>query len=1153
MDKPLESMRLKSIDIKSLVNPHQELPPDIQIFAQLMIDGNILEQTEAMGWEISEESCSLKFECMVPIDAPVFSVAIMRSNPCTRLLGSVEISRGDALVSVEHRSALCLPLGKVNPDGPSLEFSAIFESLTTESSAFDVSIMPIRLGSLNNHIIEACLRHMHRATDGPLQLPFPKLWVLHERILLLSSTNEHRAQFLHILGDICFRRKQDIDALNRAVCAYSDAMRDAPNVAMYRRKLGVALFDRFNRLHNVQDINQSVVVFREALSLTHSDRTPPFNLGNILQSRFEWLGDLDDLEAAISMFKEAILLLPGGHPYGPLGVQNLGNALLLRFERLGDLSDLNEAVWALAEAVRLLPIGHPERATVLENFGTEAVTLAPTVGERASGLASLGTSLLVRFERLGNLDNLNESIQVSGEAVTMCSSDDVQRKSSYLNGLANSFRRRFQHLGNMNDLDQAILAAKQAITFLPHGHPSRAWRLMGLGNTLRNRFSRLNNLADLNDAISAQEEALILSPDDHSSKVSLLYNLADNLKVRYEELGDNDVYDQMIGLYELAACSNTGFASARFAAAVMWAELQKVHKLQKISSTFDDVSSALERMTGPYLGPPELSPELGSLVFRFPDDPDRGYLVLPPEILIDSLPAYTAALDLLPELTWLGSSIEDRHHRISPVGEVIRNAAATAIGTHQYGKAIEWLEQGRSIIWGQILELRTSVNTLKEEHPALAEKFVALSSQLDSAAKQDEISGAMCVEQESETQSYHGAAHSWNLLLKQIRALDKFERFLLPKTMSELSLAAKHGPVVILSIEAVKCVALVLVPGLDEKVFLLYMEMPDFRSTDARSLGESLRSLLHGAGRGERLAGQLEGKIDSEAEFASILSQLWIQVAKPVLEGLHLNTPSRENLPRIWWCPTGPLTSLPIHAAGLYGEDDIFGSKLSDFVISSYTPSLTALIEGFRERPHSQEGIQLLAGHSNIPGTGKEVDNIQRLSQATADKIPVIQLVGNDATVESIQHGMKSSSWVHFACHGVQNISEPTKSALLLTGGSRLTLSSIIKMSLPQADFAFLSACQTATGTEALQEESVHLAAGMLLAGYRSVIGTMWAIGDDDAPQVAEDVYKHLFKTSPPDPTRAAEALHLAVGKLRKSSGGKKSFFHWVPFIHLGA
>jgi CHAT domain-containing protein len=127
-----------------------------------------------------------------------------------------------------------------------------------------------------------------------------------------------------------------------------------------------------------------------------------------------------------------------------------------------------------------------------------------------------------------------------------------------------------------------------------------------------------------------------------------------------------------------------------------------------------------------------------------------------------------------------------------------------------------------------------------------------------------------------------------------------------------------------------------------------------------------------------------------------------------------------------------------------------------------------------------------------------------------------------------------------------------TESALLLARSSRLTLSNIIEQSLLNADLVFLSACQTATGSRKLQDESVHLAASMLLAGYQGVIGTMWSIMDNDAPGVANDAYDHLLAATPPDPTRAAEALHLAVRKLREQSGGKKSFLHWVPFIHFG-
>src|ERR1700722_5675254 len=45
---------------------------------------------------------------------------------------------------------------------------------------------------------------------------------------------------------------------------------------------------------------------------------------------------------------------------------------------------------------------------------------------------------------------------------------------------------------------------------------------------------------------------------------------------------------------------------------------------------------------------------------------------------------------------------------------------------------------------------------------------------------------------------------------------------------------------------------------------------------------------------------------------------------------------------RLWWCPTGPFSFLPIHAAGIYdtkGTESVF-----DYVVSSYTPSLKSLL-----------------------------------------------------------------------------------------------------------------------------------------------------------------------------------------------------------------
>jgi CHAT domain-containing protein len=114
-----------------------------------------------------------------------------------------------------------------------------------------------------------------------------------------------------------------------------------------------------------------------------------------------------------------------------------------------------------------------------------------------------------------------------------------------------------------------------------------------------------------------------------------------------------------------------------------------------------------------------------------------------------------------------------------------------------------------------------------------------------------------------------------------------------------------------------------------------------------------------------------------------------------------------------------------------------------------------------------------------------------------------------------------------------------------------LELSTIITKSFPHADFAFLSACQTATGDEKLSEEAVHLAAGLMLAGYRSVIATMWSIKDKDAPVIADHVYSELFSEAEPDSTKAAIALHRAVKYLRQQEGDL-AFLSWVPFIHVG-
>jgi hypothetical protein len=412
-------------------------------------------------------------------------------------------------------------------------------------------------------------------------------------------------------------------------------------------------------------------------------------------------------------------------------------------------------------------------------------------------------------------------------------------------------------------------------------------------------------------------------------------------------------------------------------------------------------------------------------------------------------------------------------------------------------------------------------------------------------------------------------ATKWGNTVEEIRRLPGFEGFLRPKSFGKLALAACEGPVVILNVNTSQCDALVLVPDdtEDNQVSIINIPLTRFSYEKSRKLSEKLTSLLVTAGvRGQgdaRKSGRGHSGGSGEATFSNILRILWLDVVQPVIDALayqvspletrlpplsvHFRQASSGDLPRIWWCATGSLAFLPIHAAGIYDTEG--GEKLSDYVVSSYTPTLTAILEQSEPVPWDNFQMVTVAQSSTpyatpIPGTEDEIKRVRNL----AGGINVVSLTNEDATVQRVLDEMRNANWIHLACHGQQCTGDPMKSGLLLHDRI-LELSEIVKSTLPKAEFAFLSACQTATGDERIADESVHLAAGMFMAGYRSVIATMWSIQDSHAPRVAEDVYRRILAGGRPNGKDAAHALHDAVKRLRESGAG---FMSWVPFIHIG-
>ncbi|KAG6370030.1 hypothetical protein JVT61DRAFT_12549 [Boletus reticuloceps] len=84
-------------------------------------------------------------------------------------------------------------------------------------------------------------------------------------------------------------------------------------------------------------------------------------------------------------------------------------------------------------------------------------------------------------------------------------------KHGMLNNLGNSFITRFERLGELSDLEDAISTLRDAVHLTPDGHPDKPSGLNNLGTSFINRFEHLGEPSNLEDAISLYPHAASVS------------------------------------------------------------------------------------------------------------------------------------------------------------------------------------------------------------------------------------------------------------------------------------------------------------------------------------------------------------------------------------------------------------------------------------------------------------------------------------------------------------------------------------------------------------------------------------------------------------------------------------------------------------------
>ena len=522
--------------------------------------------------------------------------------------------------------------------------------------------------------------------------------------------------------------------------------------------------------------------------------------------------------------------------------------------------------------------------------------------------------------------------------------------------------------------------------------------------------------------------------------------------------------------------------------------------------------------------------------------------------------AYEIALSLMQDFAPFSPTLQLQHATLTTLPAFSHGVplgyASYQVERGQLEQAIETLERGRALLWSEMRHLRTPIDQLLDADLELGHKFAALNRDLEELTKSIPPSHKLnmddIVADDLRAGDEFGSLfrrQRWLLkerdnLISQIRALPGFDRFLTFPLFDTLRSAASSGPVIIINHSEPRSDILILLhnasPSLIPTPTNFYCRANDLKD---KLLASRIKD------------GPSSSKYDET--LASILAGLYELVGEPVIERLcRLQVPDQS---RVWWCPTSVFCSLPLHAMGPIPSDDGERQYFLDLYICSYTPSLSALIQSRNRdsssRPSDRPSVLLVAQiDQSLPDVGGEIEVVRALNTE------VTSLTSEAATPAAVLDGFQHHRFVHFACHGTLEANKPFEAGFELHGDERLTLLEIVRANLPTAEFAFLSACHTAEVTEgSIVDEGLHLAAAVQYSGFRSVVGTMWAMVDEDGRDLAENFYKALFKNLRRDRgiqyhERSAKALQFAVTKLRKKLGRKqRTLERWVNFVHYGA
>ncbi|KAI0248254.1 CHAT domain-containing protein [Lactifluus subvellereus] len=909
------------------------------------------------------------------------------------------------------------------------------------------------------------------------------------------------------------RQKGDLDqAIGGYVEALLRGMNHPPLDVLTFEHLTRALLTRFNDFGAREDLDHSISYFRHLsnlpLEVTGIKRLNVLkSLAIALLSKFEVGGRPEDIEDAISLLRHVITMTPPGTDDYRLIAGNLADAWRGKYDQTGESEDLTETISHYRAVLTSCPLGHPLRPLCLRN---------------------LAYMLALRSQQGDDLSDVKNAASLYQELLDLLDKEDPDRMW-VLMSLANVYHTRFQQTGHSEDLEIAISQGREVLLLCPPGHENKGALLINLGFSLISRFENFGRMDCLEEGISLYRAALRLCPRDHPHRQQSLSGLADAIHWRCLRTHSIEDLEESINLeHETLALTPPGHPMRP----------QMLHNLSV------------------------------SLETQYKWTGDMGYI----EEAIEHL--YEAS-----KLVKSGHPGDSRH--------ILQLLARNLVRRFRHRGADKDAADA-------IKHYRTSISSIPEGHVEVSSMLsnfaIDLRSIFSLTGDAEHLEESIVLSRSAVEYPFSSvrdrliAANNWTLTARSTRHSSALTAY--RKALSLLQRAIDLGPTVQNRHEYISGRRIEPIRSLPMDAASYAIESRAYE--EATEMLEQGRALLWSGMRSLRTPLDHLHQVDNALadEFTEISQALeaiittthvrdFVQTpvgtdddgvaigrkdtfARDLAEKRRLSGELDNVVLRIQALPDSRTSGDPSLFLSETRKSYRLESKKYDRVLRQTLEELSELVALIASRSGNLSGSAsgqpslLIVGQpdESLPGVDSETRSIECLVGSGS----VTRIAGEAATPENVIAHLPMHPWVHFACHGMLQPGRPFESSFLLQDKTHLTLLRIAKSHLPTAELAFLAVCHTAELTEdGAPDEVLHLTAAMQFSGFRSVIGTMWAMVDEDGEDLSEHFYSKMFAAGAQVAIyeKSAMALRHATQKLRTEKG--VSLERWVNFVHYGA